>query len=418
MTKSSEDTSTPLPPDPKDGIDFESLPWNLNEPESHSYLHLKTNGLWDETHYDPSNDSGTVLSCIHPYVGSGSLPIYPACTSLNYGTTIWEGLKCYRDSNGHAVIFRPDMNWKRFCNGAEAMCLPAPSMELFLRALQTVIQNNATLIPPHGDGMKLYIRPMLLGSGQQLGLYPSSEFSMLFYVSPTGNYFKGKSVGGLILHLETVRSRASRGGMGSYKCSGNYASALKPLQDAKVEGFNDNLYLELDTYQPGKLEDAIVQELSAANIFLVLKSGEIITPSLERGTILPGVTRDSILVLAKVYAEELKDAMVKSTGDPNVTVTVAERDVKVRDFKNATEVFITGTAAEVVPVQSLSTGSKDKDTFKMEFSYGKTYPGGPVTEKLVQILREVMYRKRSCEATASWLVDPFTSAEEFRSAYL
>uniref|UniRef100_A0A7S2S5Y2 Branched-chain-amino-acid aminotransferase n=1 Tax=Eucampia antarctica TaxID=49252 RepID=A0A7S2S5Y2_9STRA len=408
----------PLPPEPKSGIDFESLPWNLNEPESHSYVHLTTKSVWDESHYNPSNDSGTVVSSIRPYFGSGSLPIYPACTSLNYGTTIWEGLKCYRAANGHAVIFRPNMNWKRFCNGADAMCLPPPSLELFLRALQTAVRGNATLIPPFGDGMKLYIRPMLLGSGQQLGLYPSSEFSLLFYVSPTGNYFKGKTAGGLILHLETVRSRASRGGMGSVKCSGNYASTLKPLQDAKAEGFNDNLYLELETYQPDKLEDAIVQELSAANIFLVLKSGEIITPSLERGTILPGVTRDSVLVLAQAYADELKESMVQSTGDPNVTVTVSERSVRVSDFKNAAEVFITGTAAEVVPVQSISTGTMDKDSFKAEFPSGKIYPGGPVTAKLLLILREVMYGKRSCEATKGWLADPFTSAEEFRSAFM
>lgn len=408
----------PLPPEPESGIDFESLPWNLNEPKSHSYIHLTTNSVWDESHYDPSDDSGTVVSTTRPYVGSGSLPIYPACTSLNYGTTIWEGLKCYRAANGHAVIFRPDMNWKRFCNGADAMCLPPPSLELFLRGCQTAVRGNATLIPPFGDGMKLYIRPMLLGSGQQLGLYPSSEFSLLFYVSPTGNYFKGKAAGGLVLHLETVRSRASRGGMGSVKCSGNYAAALRPLQLAKKEGFTDNLYLELDTYQPGKLEDAIVQELSAANIFIVLKTGEIVTPSLDRGTILPGVTRDSILVLAKVYADELKEAMIQSTGNSDVTVTVSERSVKVGDFSNAAEVFITGTAAELVPVQSLATGTMDKDSFKAEFPSGKLYPGGPVTTKLLKILREVMYGTRTCEATKGWLADPFKSPEEFRSVFM
>lgn len=408
----------PLPPEPQSGIDFENLPWNLNEPESHSYIHLTTNSVWDKSHYDPSDDSGTVVSTTRSYTGSGSLPIYPACTSLNYGTTIWEGLKCYRAANGYAVIFRPDMNWKRFCNGADAMCLPPPSLELFLRGCQTACRDNATLIPPFGDGMKLYIRPMLLGSGQQLGLYPSSEFSLLFYVSPTGNYFKGKTTGGLKLHLETVRSRASRGGMGSVKCSGNYASALKPLQLAKKEGFTDNLYLELDTYQPGKLEDTVVQELSAANIFLVLKTGEIVSPSLDRGTILPGVTRDSVLVLAKAYAEELKESMVQTTGDPDVTVTVSEREVRVSDFSNAAEVFITGTAAELVPVQSLATGTLDKDSFKAEFPSGKVYPGGPVTTKLLKILREVMYGTRSCEATKGWLADPFKSPEEFKSVFI
>jgi branched-chain amino acid aminotransferase len=97
------------------------------------------------------------------------------------------------------------------------------------------VTENQDLIPPFGDGMKLYIRPMLLGSGQQLGLHPSPRISLLFYVSPTGNYFKGKSAG-LNLHLETIKSRAARGGMGAVKCSGNYGSTLRPLADAKKQG--------------------------------------------------------------------------------------------------------------------------------------------------------------------------------------
>ena len=317
--------------------------------------------------------------------------------------------------SGKAAVFRADMNWKRFVNGAREMCLPAPSRDLFMRCVQTACQTNAHLIPPCGDGVKLYVRPMLLGSGQQLGLYPSPQFSMLFFVSPTGNYFKGKAVGGLKLHLETNRSRAARGGLGSVKCSGNYAVTLKPLMDAKKEGFDDNLYLELDTYVEGKIEEAIIQELSAANIFLVLKTGEIVTPSLDRKTILPGVTRDSILVLAREYADELGGAMKESTGDESVQVTVSERDVKVGDLNNAVEVFITGTAAEVVPVASLATGSKDCDNFSVTLKHGKALPGGPVTAMLLSILREVMVGKRTCDATKGWLRDPFASPEEFRA---
>mmetsp|Transcript_33043 Transcript_33043/g.72467 ORF Transcript_33043/g.72467 Transcript_33043/m.72467 type:complete len:415 (+) Transcript_33043:166-1410(+) len=403
-----------LPPAAKEGIDFEGLPWNMNCVDSHKYLHLTTTDVWKETHYDPKTDSGDAITSSKAYATS-PLPLYPSTTSLNYGTTIWEGLKCYRTTSGTAAVFRPDMNWKRFSNGAKEMCLPAPSLDLFLRCVQTACRENADLIPPYGEGMKLYVRPMLLGSGQQLGLYPSPEFSMLFFVSPTGNYFKGKAVGGLKLHLETNRSRAARGGLGSVKCSGNYAVTLRPLMDAKKEGFDDNLYLELDTYQEGNLEGAIIQELSAANIFLVLRTGEIVTPSLGRKTILPGVTRDSILVLAREYADELRDAMVASTGNDSVIVTVSERDVKVEDLKNASEVFITGTAAEVVPVASLATGSRDADDFSVTLEHGKTLPGGPVTSKLLDILRQVMVGTRSCEATRGWLRDPFASAEVFRA---
>ena len=411
---SSSASSCTLPPPAKEGIDFESLPWNLNCPEEHSYIHLTTNDGWKDAHYDAQSDSGEAVTAIKAYAET-PLPLYPSTTSLNYGTTIWEGLKCFRMESGKAAVFRPDMNWKRFVNGAHEMCLPAPSRELFMRCVQTACQTNAHLIPPCGDGVKLYVRPMLLGSGQQLGLYPSPQFSLLFFVSPTGNYFKGKAVGGLKLHLETNRSRAARGGLGSVKCSGNYAVTLKPLMDAKKDGFDDNLYLELDTYAEGKIEEAIIQELSAANIFLVLKTGEIVTPSLDRKTILPGVTRDSILVLAREYAKELQDVMRESTGDESVEVSVSERDVKVGDLNDAVEVFITGTAAEVVPVASLATGSKDTDDFSVTLKHGKTLPGGPVTAKLLSILREVMVGKRTCNATKGWLRDPFASAEEFRA---
>uniref|UniRef100_A0A7S2UCA0 Branched-chain-amino-acid aminotransferase n=1 Tax=Attheya septentrionalis TaxID=420275 RepID=A0A7S2UCA0_9STRA len=414
MTSESTGTITPvLPPAPRAGIDFESLPWNLNEPEAHKYIHVTTTaGDWTSEHYDASSDTGLILTEVKPYAAT-PLDLYPSTTSLNYGTTIWEGLKCYRTASGRAAVFRPDKNHARFSNGAYAMCLPPPSYELFMRGVQAAVMENKDLIPPFGDGMKLYIRPMLLGSGQQLGLHPSPRISLLFYVSPTGNYFKGKSAG-LNLHLETIKSRAARGGMGAVKCSGNYGSTLRPLANAKKQGFDDNIYLELDSYQKGQLDKALLQELSAANIFLVLKTGEIVTPSLDRGTILPGVTRDSVLALAKEYSEELKAAMIESTGDDSVNVTISERDVTVGELRNATEVFITGTAAELVPLASIATGENEEE-FITKFPHGATLPGGPVTAKLLSILREIMYGTRSCKMTEGWLKDPLASPEDFRT---
>jgi branched-chain amino acid aminotransferase len=175
--------STPTPLPPKEGIEFESLPWNLNLPDEHSYIHLTTeSGEWTIEHYDPATDTGLLFDSVKNF-SEQSLPF--STPSLNYGTTIWEGLKCFRDKDGKTIVFRPDRNFHRFANGAEQMCLPKPSRELFLRGVQHVVQQNSHLIPPCGEGMKLYIRPMLLGSGQQLGLYPSPQFSLLFYVSPT-----------------------------------------------------------------------------------------------------------------------------------------------------------------------------------------------------------------------------------------
>jgi branched-chain amino acid aminotransferase len=292
-------------------------------------------------------------------------------------------------------------------NGAEELCLPPPTKELFLRSVQLAVQKNAHLIPPAGDGMKLYVRPMLLGSGQQLGLYPSHEVSFLVYVSPTGNYFKSATKG-LNIHLETKRSRAAKGGVGSVKCSGNYAVALKPLMDAKKQDFMDNLFLELETYQEGGLRNAVIQEMSAANVFLVLKSGEIVTPALTRGTILPGVTRESILELIELYADELKGPMMASTGQDNVKACA--RDVTVGELENASEVFATGTAAEMVPIARLATGTGE-EAFDVTFPHGTALPGGPVTTALLNILRESMAGKR--EATKHWIRNPFASPAEF-----
>jgi branched-chain amino acid aminotransferase len=158
--------------------------------------------------------------------------------------------------------------------------------------------------------------------------------SMLTWNSK-GNYFKN-TAGGLNIHLETKRSRAARGGVGNVKCSGNYAVALKPLMEAKKQGFHDNLFLELETYAVnGSLENAILQEMSAANVFFVLKTGEIVTPSLDRGTILPGVTRDSVITIVEDFKDDLKAAMKESTGQENISVS--SRDLTVGELQDAME---------------------------------------------------------------------------------
>lgn len=243
------ENATKLPPPANDDIDFQSLPWNLNLPDQHYYLHLMTTPMegWTNLHYDPSTDggiltskrSGGTLTSLHHY-SQNPLRLTPATTSLNYGTTIWEGLACRRSpTSDKALVFRPQKNYARFVQGAHAMCLPPPSYELFMRGLQLVLQNNIHLLPPSPEidpntgvplgGAKLYVRPMLMGSGQQLGLHSSPQVSLVYFVSPTGSYFQGKAMGGLKLHLERRRSRAARGGLGSVKCCGNYAVTMKPL---------------------------------------------------------------------------------------------------------------------------------------------------------------------------------------------
>ena len=212
------------------------------------------------------------------------------------------------------------------------------------------------------------------------------------------------------MHLETKRCRAARGGVGNVKCSGNYAVALKPLMDAKKQGFHDNLFLELETYKEGSLDSAILQEMSAGNVFFVLKTGEIVSPSLERGTILPGITRDSVITIVQEFTDDFKDAMMASTGQ-NESITVTSRDVTVGELKNATEAFCTGTAAEVVPIARLATG-EGEEAFEVNFEHGQT-EAGPVTSAVLKMLRECMVGDRTSKGTEGWLRNPFATPEEF-----
>jgi branched-chain amino acid aminotransferase len=246
---------------------------------------------------------------------------------------------------------------------------------------------------------------------------------------------------GLNLHLETRRARAARGGMGSVKCAGNYGAALKPLMDCKQHGFHDNVFLELETLHSassnsgsnsgsssnGAIGKAVLQEMSAANLFLVLKTGEIVTPSLDRGTILPGITRSSVLALIEEYADELQPYMMQSLAALNykdsdknavlVTVRASSRDVTVEECLQATEAFCTGTAAELVPIYRLATGPDDDKAFQfeVEFPHGKSLPGGPVTVALLAMLREAMVGKRDIAKKQGWLRDPYAPAQEFMS---
>lgn len=409
---------TTSPPPADTTIDFVNLPWNLNLPEQHSYLHITTDSDWTTEHYDPATDTGILLqddvvlkSSYHDH----PLQLSPATTSLNYGTTVWEGLKCYRTTdNDSSVVFRMDRNYQRMKFGAHRMGLPMPSQELFYRAIQRVVQANAHLIPPPNEpGVKLYIRPMLLGTGQQLGLHVSKQISFVVYVSPTGSYFKSATEG-LHIHLETSCSRAARGGTGNVKCAGNYGTTLRPLLDAKQDGFHDNLYCELETLgEDNNVDSAVLQELSAANVFFVLKTGEIVTPSLERGTLLAGVTRESVLELIEEYSDELLAAMQESTSDSTITkVWASSRDITVGQVRQeAVEAFATGTAAELVPLARLATSKKDKYDLDVSFPHGKQLPGGPVTVALLNLLRQAMVGEKM--QNRGWLRDPFGSVQEF-----
>ncbi|KAI4341644.1 hypothetical protein MLD38_026342 [Melastoma candidum] len=260
----------------------------------------------------------------------GNIELSPSAGVLNYGQGLFEGLKAYRKHDGNILLFRPEENALRMRNGAERMCMPSPSIEQFVEAVKDTVLANKRWIPPAGKG-SLYIRPLLLGTGAVLGLAPAPEYTFLIYVSPVGNYFK-EGVAPIHLIVEHELHRATPGGTGGVKTIGNYAAVLKAQTAAKVRGYSDVLYLDC-------VEKKYLEEVSSCNIFIV-KDNVVSTPAIK-GTILPGITRKSIIEVAL-----------------NEGFQVEERQVAVDELLDADEVFCTGTAVVVSPVGSVTYRGK------------------------------------------------------------
>ncbi|KAJ4969145.1 hypothetical protein NE237_015846 [Protea cynaroides] len=256
----------------------------------------------------------------------GNVELSPSSGVLNYGQGLFEGLKAYRKQDGSVVLFRPEENALRMRMGAERMCMPEPTVEQFVEAVKLTVLANKRWVPPPGKG-SLYIRPLLMGSGSVLGVAPAPEYTFLIYVSPVGNYFK-EGLAPIHLIVENELHRAAPGGTGSVKAIGNYAAVLKAQSAAKAKGYSDVLYLD-------SVHKRYLEEVSSCNVFVV-KDSIISTPAIK-GTILPGITRKSIIDVAR-----------------SLGFQVEERLVSVEELLDADEVFCTGTAVVVSPVGSIT----------------------------------------------------------------
>uniref|UniRef100_A0A803PPA3 Branched-chain-amino-acid transaminase n=1 Tax=Cannabis sativa TaxID=3483 RepID=A0A803PPA3_CANSA len=261
---------------------------------------------------------------LNPYA---NIQISPAAGVLNYGQGVYEGTKAQRRSDGRVLLFRPDQNAIRMREGAHRLCMPAPSTNQFLHALKQTVLANKRWIPPPGKG-SLYIRPMLIGSGPILGLAPSPEYTFLIYASPVRNYFK-EGIAALNLYVEEEYDRASPGGAGGVKSITNYAP------------------------------------------------GNVISTPPTAGTILPGITRKSIIEIARDHGYK-----------------VEERGVMVDELSEADEVFCTGTAVGVAPVGSITYKNQ-----RMEFRVGDESTCSRLYSTLVGIQTGVIEDKKG------WIVE-------------
>jgi branched-chain amino acid aminotransferase len=286
------------------------------------------------------------------------IPMDPATAVLHYAQEIFEGLKAYHAGDGGVTMFRPDANAARFRTSAERMAMAPLPEELFLGSLHELIRIDREWIPTSDDG-SLYLRPFMFASEVFLGVKPSSEYLYVLIASPVGSYFKG-GVKPVSVWVSQDYTRAAPGGTGAAKCGGNYAASLLPQAQAIEHGCDQVVFLDAR-------ELRYVEELGGMNIFYVYEDGTLVTPPLS-GSILPGITRDSIMTLARENG-----------------LTVVERPYEFAEWRADAlsgalrEAFACGTAAVITPIGAVKSPSG-------EFIMGDGTAGRVTTELRQQLV--------------------------------
>ncbi len=279
------------------------------------------------------------------------IPMDPAAAVLHYAQEVFEGLKAYRTADGGATLFRPIENARRFQKSAERLAMPSLPEELFIESVDKLVSIDRAWIP-EGDG-SLYLRPFMFANEVFLGVKPSSDYLYLVIASSVGAYFKGDSPA-VSVWVSDDYTRAAPGGTGAAKCGGNYAASLLAQAEATRHGCDQVVFLDA-------VERKWIEELGGMNVFFVFDDGSMVTPPLG-GTILPGITRNSLLTLAR-----------------DKGIAVREERYSIQQWKadaasgKLREAFACGTAAVLTPIGTVR--SKDG-----EFRIGNGSPGARTEE--------------------------------------
>jgi branched-chain amino acid aminotransferase len=289
------------------------------------------------------------------------IPLDPAAAVLHYAQEIFEGLKAYAQADGGIALFRPEANAARFNNSARRLAMPELPEDAFVESIRQLLEADRDWIPT-AEGSSLYLRPFMFANEAFLGVRPAKQYKYLVIASPAGYYFKS---GAPAVSIWVSRySRAAPGGTGAAKCGGNYAASLVPQAEAIERGHDQVVFLDA-------AEHKWIEELGGMNLYFVFDDGSLLTPSLT-GTILPGITRDSLLTLAR-----------------DEGLTVREERYSLEQWRadaesgRLVECFACGTAAVVTPV-----GRVESDDG--EFTIGSGGPGqltARLKERLVAIQR-------------------------------
>lgn len=322
-----------------ENIDWKNLGFGYSDTNYNVRCYFR-NGEWGELEVSSSNQ----------------ITMHMAATCLHYGQEAFEGLKAYRGKDGKIRVFRIDENAKRMQASAKGILMAELPVDKFKEAVFKAIKLNSEFVPPYGSGASLYIRPVLIGTGPQIGVKPANEYLFVVFVMPVGPYFKeGFKPTDYVIYREY--DRAAPLGTGTIKVGGNYAASLRAGMRAHAEGYSAVLYLDAK-------EKKYIDECGPANFFGI-KGNSYVTPKSE--SILPSITNKSLRQLAL-----------------DMGLTVEERKVPVEELSEFTEAGACGTAAVISPVRSVYDADKD-----IRYTYGDE--PGAITQKLYDKLINIQY---------------------------
>ena len=277
---------------------------------------------------DYTPDKGWYDARIVPY---GNLSLSPACTALHYGSEIFEGLKAYRCPDGSVQLFRPIENVRRMNRSAERLCLPTIPEEDLLQAITALVDMERDWVPSE-PGTSLYIRPFLFGNDESLGVHSVQHATFVIILSPVGSYYK-EGLNPVRIMIEDQDVRAVRGGTGEAKCGGNYAASNRAGDRAEKKGYSQVLWLD-------GVERKYIEEVGAMNVMFLI-NGTVVTPKLT-GSILPGITRKSIIELLKDEGKKVEERLLSVD---ELAAAMADGSLE--------EAWGCGTAAVVSPIGEL-----------------------------------------------------------------
>lgn len=316
------------------------------------YLSYWKNGAWD---------TGVMTEDNQVHISEGS-------TALHYGQTAFEGLKAYRCKDGSINLFRADENAKRLQKSCRRLLMPEVPTDVFVKACLDVVKANEHFIPPYGTGGTLYLRPYIVGVGDNIGVNPAPEYLFSVFCMPVGAYFKGGLTPTNFIVSEYDRAAAH--GTGAAKVGGNYAASLLPGEEAHQRQFSDCIYLD-------PISHTKIEEVGAANFFGITANNEFVTPLSP--SILPSITKYSLLYLA----------------EKRLGMETIEGDVYVDQLNRFVEAGACGTAAVISPIAGIQYGEE----FHVFYSETEV---GPMTRKLYDELCGIQFGDK--EAPEGWII--------------